>query len=70
MKKLPRILQIIWMLVMVVCIFQAFDILSSTEVQDKTSGYLFIGVGLFAMMRYIMLRRRQFLDKKKDGKFG
>lgn len=55
---------------MVVCIFQAYDILSSTEVKDKTSGYLFIGVGLFAMMRYIMLRRRQFLDKKKDGKFG
>jgi hypothetical protein len=70
MKNLPRILQIIWMLVAAVCIFQAYDILSAQEVQDKTSGYLFIGVSLFATMRYVMLRRRQFLDKKKDGKFG
>lgn len=58
------------MLVAAVCIFQAYDILSAQEVQDKTSGYLFIGVSLFATMRYVMLRRRQFLDKKKDGKFG
>ena len=58
MKNLPRILQIIWMLVAAVCIFQAYDILSAQEVQDKTSGYLFIGVSLFATMRYVMLRRR------------
>ena len=70
MKNLPRILQIIWMLVAVVCIFQAYDILSAQDVLDKTSGYLFIGLALFATMRYVMLRRRQFLDKKKDGQFG
>ncbi len=58
------------MLVAVVCIFQAYDILSAQDVLDKTSGYLFVGVAIFALMRYVMLRRRQFLNKKKDGKFG
>mgnify|MGYP001054823187 CR=1 FL=1 len=68
MKKLPRILQIIWMLVAAVSVFEAFSILTSKN-PDKTSGYLFIGVALFAFMRYVMLRRKQFNQDKKDGKF-
>jgi hypothetical protein len=68
MKKLPRILQIIWMLIAVVSIFQVFSIFNS-DVEDKTSGYLFGLVALFALMRYFVLRRRQFLLKKKHGDF-
>lgn len=70
MKNLPRILQIIWMLVAAVCVFEAFDILSAKDVQDKTSGYLFVGVALFATMRYFMLRRGQYVKAKQEGKFA
>jgi len=68
MKNLPRILQIIWMVIGAVCIFEVYSVFSSSN-PDKTSGYLFIGVGLFAFVRYMMLRRRQFLQNKKDGKY-
>jgi hypothetical protein len=68
MKNLPRILQIIWMLVAAVSIFEAFSILTSDD-QEKTTGYLFIGVAVFSAMRYFMLRRRQYNNDKKDGKF-
>jgi hypothetical protein len=68
MKNLPRILQIIWMLVAAVSIFEAFSILTSDN-SEKTTGYLFIGVAVFAAMRYFMLRRRQYNNDKKDGKF-
>jgi len=66
--KLPRILQIIWMLVAAVSVFEAISILTS-DVENKTSGYLFAAVALFATSRYIMLRRRQFKDQKEKGKF-
>jgi len=56
------------MLVAAVSVFEAFSILTSKN-PDKTSGYLFIGVALFAFMRYVMLRRKQFNQDKKDGKF-
>jgi hypothetical protein len=68
MKKLPRILQIIWMLIGAVSIFEAYSVLSS-DAEDKTAGYMFVGVALFAAMRYFMLRRRQFNQDKEDGKF-
>ena len=66
--KLPRILQLIWMLIAAVSVVQAYLVLTSSE-QDKTSAYLFMGVTLFAVMRYFMLRRQQFLLKKKNGDF-
>ena len=66
--KLPRILQIIWMLVAAVSIFEAFNIFTSGE-ENKTKGYVFIAVAVFATMRYFMLRRRQFIDKKNSGGF-
>jgi preprotein translocase subunit YajC len=56
------------MLVAAVSIFEAFSILTSDD-QEKTTGYLFIGVAVFAAMRYFMLRRRQYNNDKKDGKF-
>lgn len=55
------------MLVAAVAVFEAFNILTSDS-PEKTTGYLFIGVALFAIMRYFMLRRRQFNQDKKDGK--
>jgi hypothetical protein len=66
--KLPRILQLIWMLIGAVSIVQAYFILKSPD-PDKTSAYLFMGVTLFAAVRYFMLRRRQFNEKKKNGDF-
>jgi hypothetical protein len=56
------------MIIGVVCIFEAYASFTSGNT-DKTSGYLFVGVGLFAFVRYLMLRRRTFLDKKKRGDF-
>jgi preprotein translocase subunit YajC len=56
------------MLVAAVSIFEAFSILTSDD-QEKTTGYLFIGVAVFSAMRYFMLRRRQYNNDKKDGKF-
>ena len=56
------------MLVAAVSVFEAFSIFSSNA-EDKTSGYLFVGVALFAFVRYMMLRRRQFIDKKNNGGF-
>ncbi len=69
MKRLPRILQIVWMIISAVCAFEAFNIFKSNQA-DKTNGYLFAGIGVFAFVRYVMLRRRQFMDKKKDDKFN
>ena len=66
--KLPRILQLIWMLIAVVSIVQAYLIIKAPD-PDKTSAYLFMGVTLFAAMRYFMLHRQQFNQKKKNGDF-
>lgn len=68
MKRLPRILQIIWMLIAVVSIFEAFSIFSS-DIHDKTSGYLFVGLTLFAGIRYGMLRRKQYQEEKSREKY-
>jgi hypothetical protein len=67
MKNLPRILQIIWMLVAAVAVFEAFNILTSDS-QEKATGYLFIGVAVFAAVRYFMLRRSQYNSDKKNRK--
>lgn len=56
------------MLIAAVSVVQAYLVLTSSE-QDKTSAYLFMGVTLFAVMRYFMLRRQQFNQKKKNGDF-
>lgn len=69
MKRLPRILQIIWMLIGAVSLFEAYSSFTSKETTDPTSGYLFCGVAVFAFARYFMLRRKQFIQNKKDGKF-
>jgi preprotein translocase subunit YajC len=56
------------MLVSAVSVFEAFSILTSDN-PEKTTGYLFMGVALFALTRYFMLRRKQYNQDKKDGKF-
>ena len=68
MKNLPRILQIIWLLIAAVSVFEAYVILNSDE-PDKTSGYLFVLVAIFASFRYFMLKRKQFKLSKEAGKF-
>jgi hypothetical protein len=68
MKRLPRILQIIWMIVGAVCFFEAYNSYVSANT-DMNTVYLFSGLSLFAFFRYFMLRRKQFMQKKKDGKF-
>ena len=69
MKNLPRILQIIWLIIAAVAVFEAYVILSSKEL-DKTSGYLFVLVAVFATFRYFMLKRKQFKLDKESGKFS
>ena len=69
MKRLPRILQIIWMIVGVVCFFEAYNSYTSNNT-DINTVYLFSALTLFAFFRYFMLRRKQFIQKKKDGKFN
>ncbi|MDC0561475.1 hypothetical protein OAP07_05315 [Bacteroidia bacterium] len=68
MKRLPRILQIIWMIVGAVCFFEAYSSFTSTN-KDMNTVYLFSGLSLFASFRYFMLRRKGFMKRKKDGKF-
>jgi len=68
MKNLPRVLEIIWLLIAAVSVFEAFVILSSKPA-EKTSGYLFIIVAVFASFRYFMLKRKRFKAKKKSGDF-
>ena len=68
MKRLPRILQIIWMIVGAVCFFEAYISFTSTN-KDMNTVYLFSGLSLFAFFRYFMLRRKDFMLRKKDGKF-
>jgi|MDTG01.3.fsa_nt_gb lysozyme family protein len=68
MKGLPRILQIIWMIVGSVCFFEAYSSYISNN-KDINTVYLFSGLTLFAFFRYFMLRRKDFMKRKKDGKF-
>ncbi len=68
MKNLPRVLQVIWLLIAAVSVFEAYLILNSGD-PDKTSGYLFCGVAVFSLVRYVMLRRKQFNEDKKVGKY-
>ncbi|MBT8327310.1 MAG: hypothetical protein KJP21_06275 [Bacteroidia bacterium] len=64
MNNLSRIVQIVWLVVAAVCSFEAYMVFS-TGVEDKTSGWLFTIVGIFAIVRYVMLRRSQL---KKENK--
>lgn len=68
MKRLPRILQIIWIIVGAVCFFEAYSSFTSTN-KDMNTVYLFSGLTLFAFFRYLMLRRKDYMKRKKDGKF-
>ena len=68
MKRLPRILQIIWMIVGAVCFFEAYSSFTSDN-KDMSTVYLFSALTLFSFFRYFMLRRKDFMDKKRVGKF-
>ncbi|MDC0579533.1 hypothetical protein OAP11_02105 [Bacteroidia bacterium] len=68
MKNLSRVLQIIWMVVGAICFIEAYTSFTSPN-PDMNTVYLFSGLMMFAFFRYFMLRRKQFIQKKKDGKF-
>lgn len=68
MKNLPRILQIIWLIIGAVSIFEAYMAFTAAGA-DKNTGFVFCIVAVFALFRYVMLRRKQFLQDKKEGKF-
>lgn len=56
------------MIVGAVCFFEAYKTYTSPN-SDMNTVYLFSGLALFAFFRYFMLRRKHFMQKKKDGKF-
>ena len=68
MKKLPRFLQFVWMIVGAICLFEAYMGMITPQ-SDKNAVYIFIGIAIFAFFRYFILRRKQFINHKKDGRF-
>lgn len=63
MNKVARVVQIMWLAIAAVCVVEAGLIYSSDD-PEKESWILFAGVALFAIFRYITLRRQQL--KKQD----
>lgn len=61
---MTKMVQIVWLIIAAVCVVEAYVIFSSTEA-DKTSGWLFSGVALVAIFRYIVLKRMQL---RRDNK--
>jgi len=57
------------MLIGAVSLFEAYSAFSSGDPEKTTSGYLFCLVAIFAFFRYFVLRRKQFKQKKEEGKF-
>ena len=62
--KLTRMVQIMWLIIAAVCAVESALIFNEPNA-DKNSGYLFAGVTLFAIVRFVMLRRQQL---KKENK--
>jgi hypothetical protein len=56
------------MIVGAVCFFEAYSSYTSDD-KDMNTVYLFSALTLFAFFRYFMLRRKDFMEKKRDGKF-
>lgn len=63
-NKITRVVQIMWLVIAAVCAVEAGIIYTSEETQ-KDSGILFAAVAVFAIFRYIMLRRQQL---KKENR--
>lgn len=61
---MTRIVQIVWLIIAAICAIEAYNIFTSTEA-DKTSGWLFSGVALFAIFRYVVLKRMQLRRENK-----
>ena len=55
---LSRIVQIVWLVIAAVSVVEAYTIFNSTA-NDKTKGWIFGGVAILAILRYVLLRRTQ-----------
>lgn len=65
-RKLSRIVQIVWLAIFAVCIFEIFNILNNKEGSaDKDKLWVYILVMAVAFVRYFMLRRKQYMEAKK-----
>jgi peptidoglycan/LPS O-acetylase OafA/YrhL len=64
-KRLSRIVQIVWLAIFAICIFEIFNILTGQENNpNKDKLWIFILISGVAFARFFMLRRKQFNDKK------
>lgn len=61
---MTKMVQIVWLVIAAVCVVEAYVIFSSADA-DKTSGWLFSGVAVIAIFRYVVLKRMQL---RKDNK--
>ena len=64
LTKLTRVVQIMWLGIAAVCAVETTLILKS-EPKEKDSALLFGAVAIFAIFRFIVLRRQQL---KKENK--
>ena len=63
MNKLTRIVQIIWLLVAAVCTVEAYNFFNTPDGSKKA--WVATGIGLFAIFRYIMLKRGELRNQGK-----
>ncbi|MFY0644859.1 MAG: hypothetical protein JXR19_10370 [Bacteroidia bacterium] len=63
-NRLTRMVQIMWLIIAAVCAVESAIIFNEPNA-DKNSAYLFTVVALFAIVRFVMLRRQQL---KKENK--
>lgn len=62
---LSRIVQIVWMVVAAVCVYEAYFNFTNVE-GNQVRGYFFVFIALLAITRYFMLRRLQYRKKKEE----
>ena len=63
-NRLTRVVQIMWLFIAAVCAVEA-SIIYTSEPEEKNSALLFGGVALFAIFRFIVLRRQQLRKEEK-----
>ena len=63
-SRLTRMVQILWLIIAAVCAVEC-ALIFKEQPEEKNSAYLFGAVTLFAIFRFITLRRQQL---KREGK--
>ncbi|MBR9861639.1 hypothetical protein GYB22_13020 [bacterium] len=64
MNRLSRIVQLLWIVIAVVCIVEGSMGLRDHGKEDYTAYLLFL-IAVFAIFRFVMLRRKQLKDDKR-----